>query len=198
MGTRRKPVSDRVRQNLAELRDARRVHLRALAGRLAKIGHPILASGLSKIETGSRRVDVDDLLALAVALDVSPNRLLLPAEADDEDLELTAETVTTRRTAWRWASGDDPLPVDLWTERPSTVDLNRHRRWRRENRPHDPRADIQLAEIQAHQDALSHVVRAVRAAQSEGLTLNGILHYVRLADTMHHLAVRLAQQEGTD
>jgi transcriptional regulator with XRE-family HTH domain len=42
------------------------------------------ASVLGKIEAGARRVDVDDLVALAAALDVAP-QLLLPGGRDDVD-----------------------------------------------------------------------------------------------------------------
>jgi hypothetical protein len=47
------------------------------------------AYSISKIETTDRRIDVDDLVALAVALDTTPNRLLLPgAVSGTDDVEL--------------------------------------------------------------------------------------------------------------
>lgn len=57
---------------------------RQLAERVSAAGRPMSASVLGKVESGVRRVDVDDLVALAAALGVSPSRLL-PAGDDDQD-----------------------------------------------------------------------------------------------------------------
>ena len=65
-------VMNRVRQ----LRELQRLSHRELSARLRHFGRPILPSGISKIESGDRRVDVDDLVALAGALGVHPNTLL--------------------------------------------------------------------------------------------------------------------------
>jgi transcriptional regulator with XRE-family HTH domain len=58
--------------------------------RLAALGRPILPSGLSKIEQSTRRVDVDDLVALADALRTVPSRLLhgrdLPSDTQHEEI----------------------------------------------------------------------------------------------------------------
>jgi hypothetical protein len=57
-----------------------------LSDRLAEVGRPIVPSGLSKIELGNRRVDVDDLTALAAALDTIPNDLLYEPEQAPEGI----------------------------------------------------------------------------------------------------------------
>ncbi|MFI6274298.1 helix-turn-helix domain-containing protein [Streptomyces sp. NPDC050988] len=57
---------------------------RQLAERVTAAGRPMSASVLGKVEAGARRVDVDDLVALAAALEVPPSRLL-PAGDDDQD-----------------------------------------------------------------------------------------------------------------
>ena len=62
--------------NLRRMRRERELTTAALSQRLAEIGHPIAATGITKIEMGDRRVDVDDLVALAAALDTTPNQLL--------------------------------------------------------------------------------------------------------------------------
>jgi hypothetical protein len=49
-----------------------------LSERLSAAGRPIPVLGLRRIERGERRVDVDDLVALAVVFGVSPERLLRP------------------------------------------------------------------------------------------------------------------------
>ncbi len=142
MGTReiaRGPVAEQVSHNLAALRAKRGMSLGQLSEELGKLGRPILASGLSKIETGERRVDVDDLVALSVALDVSPSRLLLPAEQPQPltGSDLNWENITRHgkvkltpareegwNQVWAWACGERPL---------SGVDLQGD--WRAENRP---------------------------------------------------------------
>mgnify|MGYP001618645656 CR=1 FL=1 len=103
------PTGERVRTRLVELRTERNITLRELSARLAELGRPILANGISKIEMGERRVDVDDLMALAIALDVTPNALLLPAEHDEHaDVALTSGTALPAGEAWRWAAGEQP------------------------------------------------------------------------------------------
>jgi hypothetical protein len=63
---------------------------------MAAAGRPILPSGLSKIEQGQRAVDVDDLVALAIALQVNPNALLLPAGIPEltDNIAMTGDSVT--------------------------------------------------------------------------------------------------------
>lgn len=62
--------------------------MRALAERLAELGRPILPSGISKMEHGQRRVDADELIALASAFGVSPNRLLAERRDGRRKVEL--------------------------------------------------------------------------------------------------------------
>ena len=102
------PVGQRVASNLRALRYPEPV--RELCQRLTELGRPIHPTAVTKIEKATRRVDCDDLVGLALALGVTPNRLLLDAEADDEALELTEEVVVSRRAAWRWARGAVGLP----------------------------------------------------------------------------------------
>ncbi len=112
MGTRavrQGPTSERVAANVKRLRDEQRLTLDQLSKRLGEVGRPILASGLSKIEQGDRRVDVDDLVALALALEVNPNALLMPEGADASSTALTETVTATAQRAWRWAAGDSSL-----------------------------------------------------------------------------------------
>jgi len=105
------PTGLRVADRLAEIRRERGYTLADLEARLATIGRPVLLSALSKIEKGQRRVDVDDLVALARALDVSPNALLLPMGSDPERAEvaLTSSSVVGLDDAWKWAIRDQPF-----------------------------------------------------------------------------------------
>lgn len=84
---------------------------------------------LSAIETLIRRIDVDDLIALAAALEVSPTALLMPHidpedTPDPDDPSLLPETPLTTSAApftegvqsavdagryWLWLIADSPL-----------------------------------------------------------------------------------------
>ncbi|WP_202551059.1 helix-turn-helix transcriptional regulator [Streptomyces sp. SID8352] len=130
-------VGQRVAKEIARLRG--RTTVRELSARLGKLGRPILPSGITKIEQGKRRVDVDDLVALSVALQVTPTRLLMgppPTEGPDDPaheeawewyeeedsngevrsysaLRLASELALDPWDAWTWAQGDFPLG-EIW------------------------------------------------------------------------------------
>lgn len=91
------------------LRAARGLTVRELARRLEVLGRPILPSGITKIENGGRRVDTGDLVALALALEVNPNRLLLPVDKPADDFALAPEVVVRPFEAWSWANGEQVL-----------------------------------------------------------------------------------------
>ena len=79
MGTRKVELGTSghaVRANIRRIRELQKMSLQDVSDRLTRLGRPIARSGLSKIESGDRRVDVDDLVAIAAALSVTPNRLL--------------------------------------------------------------------------------------------------------------------------
>jgi len=63
-------------QNIRLLRRLKDRTLDDVSEQLAKIGRPMSKSILSQIENAKRRVDVDDLVALASVLDTSPETLL--------------------------------------------------------------------------------------------------------------------------
>lgn len=86
--------------------------LRELETRLNELGVKISASGLQKIEAGTRRVDTDELMAIAIALNVSPNALLLPYDTSGNDVSsgvTAAPAGITGAQAWAWANGLDHL-----------------------------------------------------------------------------------------
>lgn len=108
------PTGDRVAANVFALRRARGLNQPQLAASMEAAGRPVHATAISKIEQQDRRVDVDDLVALAIALGVSPNRLLLPARPDEsKQAELTPDVTVTADEAWKWALGLQPLARDL-------------------------------------------------------------------------------------
>jgi transcriptional regulator with XRE-family HTH domain len=67
-----------VADNVALLRRARGMQYKQLAHALANEGRTIPALGLRRIEAYQRRIDVDDLAALAVVFDVPVESLLHP------------------------------------------------------------------------------------------------------------------------
>lgn len=87
------PTGDTVRGNVLRYRTRLNLGYAELARRLEELGRPIPVLGLSRIERGERRVDVDDLMALAVALGVSPTSLLLP-DTTDSGHPVTATGIT--------------------------------------------------------------------------------------------------------
>lgn len=97
-----------MRANVARLREARGLTKKDLADRTQELGRPVPPLGISRIEAGTRRVDADDLVALADALNVSPLDLLLPPKANGEPFSLTNGHAVTSRTAWLWALGRQP------------------------------------------------------------------------------------------
>lgn len=70
------PTGKRVAQNVIQLREAQKMTYKDLSRHLSALGQPIAVLGLKRIETCTRRVDVDDLVALATALNVTPTQLL--------------------------------------------------------------------------------------------------------------------------
>lgn len=105
-----------VAANVKRLRAARGMSLRALSEALGKVGRSLSQDAINKIENGSeqgttkqiRRVDVDDLVALAIALGVSPATLLLPQDARGT-AEVTGAGEVEATLAWRWMWCQEPL-----------------------------------------------------------------------------------------
>jgi transcriptional regulator with XRE-family HTH domain len=99
------PTGDRVRSNVQRLRMARGMTKKDLSDATGRAGRAIPPLGISRIETGTRRVDADDLVALALALNVSPLTILLPATAEGDPAWLTSTYQIAEWAAWQWATG---------------------------------------------------------------------------------------------
>ncbi|WP_192497770.1 helix-turn-helix domain-containing protein [Pseudoclavibacter sp. CFCC 13611] len=107
------PTGQTVAKNVRRLRDGQNLTYAALSKRLTENGHRIPELGLRRIEAEARRVDADDLTALAVALDVSPLTLLLPEQGDPwTTAEITGfANERGANVLWLWGRGDEPLTV---------------------------------------------------------------------------------------
>lgn len=146
------PTAERVAANVKKLREDKRWTLRDLAKRLTELGHPIQSAAIRRIENAvepieseknrkPRRVDVDELVALAIALDAVPNRLILAAEADETLCPLTPSVQVSSKDAWLWASGELPRSWPAWGET-TTIETHelrqRSRKFAIDNNPHRP------------------------------------------------------------
>lgn len=106
-------TGETVQANIRRIRDdVLRIPVTELSRRLEALGRPIPPLGLRRIEDGTRRVDVDDLVSIAVALGVSPATLLMPDSTNAEDaVTLTGlDEPVPAGYAWEWLGGDLPLP----------------------------------------------------------------------------------------
>ena len=116
MATRRVEIGttgETVRANVARVRNKLGFTLRDVADRLTDIGHPMAHNTVSEIERGARRVDVDDLMALAAALDASPAALLMPVGEKDQEVAVTGHMgKLTCGRVWDWIIGRRPAGAD--------------------------------------------------------------------------------------
>jgi transcriptional regulator with XRE-family HTH domain len=101
-------LGSQVMHTVKRIRERRNMRFTELADRLATLGQPIPVLGLRRIEKGERRVDADELVALAVALEVHPASLLMPL--DQSTLVKVAGHTTTTWEALKWFAGDGPWP----------------------------------------------------------------------------------------
>lgn len=93
-------------KNLRRIRNGRGFSVYGLSDALTELGHRIDPSALAKIERGERQVSIDDLMALAVALDVSPSAILLPLTDDPAfKVEITGVGTVPANEAWDWMDG---------------------------------------------------------------------------------------------
>ncbi|MFD3849218.1 helix-turn-helix domain-containing protein [Streptomyces microflavus] len=81
----RHPLGDTTRhvgRTVRDLRERQGTSTTVMAQRLTALGRRISQSGVTRLETGQRRIDVDDLVALAAVLGVHAAALLPSAPAD--------------------------------------------------------------------------------------------------------------------
>ncbi len=102
------PTGETVRDNVKRLRLARDLTYAELSRQMEEIGRPIPTSGLRRIEAGERRVDVDDLIALATVLWVDPVTMLLPPVVTDTTIVLTSGSDLWGRQAVAFMRGVPP------------------------------------------------------------------------------------------
>jgi len=102
------PIARNVIANVRRLRARAGLTLAGLSERLTESGRPILPTGLQRLEAGKRRVDPDDLVGLAAALEVSPVSLLLP-HVDEGEIQVTDTVSASAAEVWNWMRAKEPL-----------------------------------------------------------------------------------------
>jgi len=162
------------------LRTAHGLNQPQLAERMQDLGQPMHATAVSKIEQRDRRVDVDDLVALAAALNASPNRLLLPAVADNSPADLTSALTVESIRAWRWARGYEPLLP------PDRTSREARRAFLLKNQPDE--ADyltLSDSEIIKHREIIGRLVEVIGDARKQGMTPGAVRRLVDIAFKDH-------------
>lgn len=102
------------------VREDRRWSQRQLAERLTEMDAPIHQTAVAKIESGARKVSLDEALRVAAALDVSPIALFLP-EDEDARIALGARFQPRCEYVRRWVAGLAPLPLFTAAEAPGSL-----------------------------------------------------------------------------
>lgn len=105
-GTKR--VSEIVGTQVHVHRNRRGWTQRELEAAVASHGGTLSRGALAKIESGVRRVSMDEWLLLAAALNVPPPLLLVPLGSSDL-VEITSSSVIHPHLALDWLVGDQPL-----------------------------------------------------------------------------------------
>ncbi|WFS11847.1 helix-turn-helix domain-containing protein [Rhodococcus aetherivorans] len=101
-------------ENVKRLRERQRLTFAELSRILDDLGRPIAQLGLRRIEAGERRIDVDDLVALAAALGVSPITLLMPETSDSvEKVNVTGFGTVSALEFWQWMRTELPVGLDI-------------------------------------------------------------------------------------
>ncbi len=109
------PTGHMVRANIQRIRKSQRLTHADVVQRMASHGYSMPRTALSEIESGGRRVSVDDLMALAVSLGVNPDALLFPPVYGEDRHQITGLAADAEsHFLWSWAEG--LLPLLNWDE----------------------------------------------------------------------------------
>ncbi|GEB97681.1 hypothetical protein CFL01nite_11760 [Corynebacterium flavescens] len=115
------PTGEAVRANIIRIREGQNLSYAEVTRRLTEAGRAIPELGLRNIERGQRKVDVDELVALAQVLGVAPITLLMPyTEQSTDSVHLTGSRGVTSARLWEWLTAETPLgghpetSAELW------------------------------------------------------------------------------------
>lgn len=130
------PIGDVLRARIREERKRMGWAQGDLAARVTALGVRIHQTTVSKIEEGTRRVTLEELVAIGAAL-TTPLPMLLASRDDGGDVAVTPEVLVRPWHAVEWLIGARPLPDDD------------EGRWREQTRPLRRHDDVRAAEGKA-------------------------------------------------
>jgi transcriptional regulator with XRE-family HTH domain len=150
----------RAADNIADLRERAGMTQAMLADAVTRMGRTVNRVSVGKTETGDRRIDADDLAAFAIAIGVTPNRLLLSGTASAEAvIEVRPGRLVSELDAWQWALGEKPL------------DKGNEREFVAENRPsHAPESPL-ASKVFEHPELVRAINRTASQARKLGVSL---------------------------
>jgi transcriptional regulator with XRE-family HTH domain len=107
------PVRKVVGENIQRVRSLRQMTVRDLAARLKELGLPLSASGVSEVEHASRKLGIDELLIIAIALNTSVIDLISPISEPDTTAAINLQVAegiepVHPQELQRWMRGDGP------------------------------------------------------------------------------------------
>ncbi|MBA2640482.1 MAG: helix-turn-helix transcriptional regulator [Nocardioidaceae bacterium] len=105
-------TGDRLRRRLREIRNRRGLNQADVSAQLGAVGVTLHPTAVAKIEKGTRAVTIDEVLALAYVLRVSPIHLLLPTD-DHAQVEVTPTVSEAARWVRGWIGGQCVLPSQV-------------------------------------------------------------------------------------
>lgn len=101
------PTGQTVADNVKRLRTAQNLTYAEMSRRLNDLGHSIPELGLRRIENQQRKVDTDDLMALAHVLNTTPPTLLMPVAPEfDTIVSATSLEELPAKDIWFWLQGE--------------------------------------------------------------------------------------------
>ena len=96
-------------RRVRDVRKGRRMTQENLSRRLAELGVNLHQTAVAKVETGERRVSLDDAFLFAAALEVSPAWLVTPPSGTDP-IAVAPKVECSPAVVRAWLSGRAPLP----------------------------------------------------------------------------------------
>lgn len=116
-------ITQHVADTVARLRTERRMPMTELERRLADIGQPIPRLGLQRLEAGDRKVNAEEIVALARVFDVPALLLMFPFDATSTPTEILPGVVVDTRTAMKWFTGRANLGEEMGSAGQATLRL---------------------------------------------------------------------------
>lgn len=127
------PTGETVAGNITRIRQAQGLNYTDVSKRVAAAGREISPLAVRRIEEKQRRLDVDDLMAVSVALGVAPISLMnVDLEDPDEPVRATGiEAALTAKALYRWLQGESELNAKQTSESWITYMIRAAPGWRR-------------------------------------------------------------------